>query len=135
MKYPVLIHKESNTEYGVTIPDIPGCFTAGKTIDEALKNLQEAVECYYEGEEINTAPEASNIDDLMSDKDLFTDGGFWALADLDFSFLSKKTVRVNITVPEYKLAMIDKKAKSMNLSRSAFLVASAEAVAELTQGP
>jgi len=90
MKYPVLIHKESGTEYGVTIPDIPGCFTAGQTVDEALKNLQQAVECYYDGEDITIPPEVSNIEDLMADKSLFTDNGFWVLADLDFSFLSKK---------------------------------------------
>lgn len=133
MKYPVLIHKDTDTEYGVTIPDIPGCFTAGPTVDQALKNLQEAVELYFEGEDITSPPDVSNIDDLMKNTDLFTDGGFWVLADLDFSFLSKETVRVNITVPKYKLAMIDKKAKSMNLSRSAFIVASAEAVSELTR--
>lgn len=131
MKYPVLIHKDADTEYGVTIPDIPGCFTSGPTVDQALKNLQEAVELYFEGEDTISPPDASNIDDLMKDPDLFSDGGFWVLADLDFSFLSKETVRVNITVPKYKLAMIDRKAKSMNLSRSAFIVASVEAVSEL----
>jgi len=46
MKYPVIIHKESNSEFGVTVPDIPGCFTCRKTLDEALKNIQDAVECY-----------------------------------------------------------------------------------------
>ena len=132
MKYPVLIHKDTDSEYGVTIPDIPGCFTAGPTVDQALKNLQEAVELYYEGEDTISPPDASNIDDLMKDPGLFTDGGFWVLADVDFSFLSKETVRVNITVPKCKLAMIDRKAKSMNLTRSAFIVASAEAVTELT---
>ena len=131
MKYPVLIHKDTDAEYSVTIPDIPGCFTAGPTVDQALKNLQEAVELYYEGEDIISPPDASNIDDLMKDPDIICDGGFWILADLDFSFLSKETVRVNITVPRYKLAMIDRKAKAMNLSRSAFIVASAEAASEL----
>jgi predicted RNase H-like HicB family nuclease len=44
MKYPVLIHKEDETEYGVTIPDIPGCFTLGKSVDDAIRNVQDAVE-------------------------------------------------------------------------------------------
>ena len=132
MKYPVLIHKEDDTTYGVTIPDIPGCFSAGDTIDQALANIQEAVELYYEGESL-VPPEPSEIEALMKDKGLYTEGGFWFLADIDFSFLSKKTVRVNITVPEYKLAMIDRKAKKMLLSRSAFLVACAEAIAEITK--
>ena len=31
MKYPVIIHKDENPGYGVTIPDIPGCFACGDT--------------------------------------------------------------------------------------------------------
>ncbi len=129
MKYPVLIHKDKISEYGVTVPDIPGCFTSGKTLDEALKNLQSAVECYYAGEKIDTLPKASDIENLMNDKALFCDGGFWLLADIDFSFLSTKTVRINITLPEYKLAMIDKAARIQGLSRSAFLMNAAERLA------
>ena len=129
MKYPVLIHKENNSEFGVTVPDIPGCFTCGATLDEALKNLQEAVECYYAGEGFCTPPKASNIEALMNSQDFYTDGGFWVLADIDFSFLSKKTIRVNITMPEYKLIMIDKAARDHGLSRSAFLMQAAERLA------
>lgn len=31
MKYPIAIHKDKNSCYGVTIPDLPGCFSAGDT--------------------------------------------------------------------------------------------------------
>lgn len=129
MKYPVIVHKENNSEFGVALPDIPGCFTCGDTLDEALKNLQDAVECYYAGEGVCAPPKASNIETLMNNQDFFTDGGFWVLADIDFSFLSKKTIRVNITMPEYKLVMIDKAAKDHGLSRSAFLMQAAERLA------
>ena len=86
MKYPVLIHKETDSEYGVTIPDIPGCFTSGAIVDEALKNLQDAVECYYDGESVSVPPEASDIESLMKREDFYKEGGFWMLADIDFSF-------------------------------------------------
>ena len=33
--YIALIHKEPNSDYGVSFPDLPGCVTAGTTIDEA----------------------------------------------------------------------------------------------------
>lgn len=127
MKYSVLVHKEDDPEYGVTIPDIPGCFTLGETIEQAIQKVQEAVELYYEGEDLDAPPEASNIDDLMKDSDLYTEGGFWVLADIDFSFISNETVRVNITVPKYKLAAIDRKAARSRKSRSAFLIEAAEA--------
>ncbi|MBF0259288.1 MAG: type II toxin-antitoxin system HicB family antitoxin [Desulfamplus sp.] len=128
MKYPVLIHKDTDSEFGVTLPDIPGCFTAGKTINEALKNLQEAVVCYYDGENINVPPEVSKIEDLVKRKDLHVKDGFWLLADIDFSFLSKKTVRIKITIPEYKLAMIDRAAEKRGLTRSAFLINATEEI-------
>ena len=38
MKYPVNIHKDDETGYGVTIPDIPGCFSYGDTQEEAILN-------------------------------------------------------------------------------------------------
>jgi len=36
MKYPIVIHKDPKSDYGVTIPDLPGCFSAGSTIEEGL---------------------------------------------------------------------------------------------------
>jgi predicted RNase H-like HicB family nuclease len=87
MKYPVLIHKEDDSEYGVTVPDMPGCFTSGKTVRDALKNLQEAVAYYYEGEDVDTPPEPSNVEDLITQEDLYTEGGFWLLADIDLQGL------------------------------------------------
>jgi len=125
MKYPVIIHKDEDTGYGVTLPDIPGCFSLGDTLDEAIRNIQAAVELYYDGENITAPPQASKIEDLVK-SDLYTKNGFWVLADIDFSFLSSKTVRINITLPEYKLSLIDKAAKARGLSRSAFLAECAE---------
>ena len=49
MKFPVAIHKDENSIYGVTIPDLPGCFSAGNTIEEALSQAVEAIECHIEG--------------------------------------------------------------------------------------
>ncbi|MBF0201382.1 MAG: type II toxin-antitoxin system HicB family antitoxin [Desulfamplus sp.] len=128
MKYPVLIHKEIDTDFGATIPDIPGCFTSGKTIQEVLENIQEAVSCYYEGEDITFPPVPSNIEDLMKQNDLYVEGGFWMLADIDFSFLSKKEIQIEISIPEYKLAIIDKAAEKRGMSRSDFLIQTVENV-------
>ncbi len=40
MKYPIAIHKDEDSCYGVTVPDIPGCFSAGDTIDKAVINAK-----------------------------------------------------------------------------------------------
>ncbi|MBE7470037.1 MAG: hypothetical protein DPW09_05620 [Anaerolineae bacterium] len=49
MRYPVVIHKDPQSDYGVSMPDLPGCFSAGETLDEALTQVVEAIECHLEG--------------------------------------------------------------------------------------
>ena len=49
MRYPIVIHKEKNSNYGVIVPDLPGCFSTGATLDEAIENAREAIECHLEG--------------------------------------------------------------------------------------
>lgn len=36
--YIALIHKDPESCYGVSFPDVPGVITAGDTIDEAMRN-------------------------------------------------------------------------------------------------
>ncbi len=43
MLFPIAIHKDSATSYGITVPDIPGCHSFGDTIDEAILNTKEAI--------------------------------------------------------------------------------------------
>ncbi len=48
MRYPVVIHKDEDSAYGVTVPDLPGCFSAGETLEEALSSSQEAILSHIE---------------------------------------------------------------------------------------
>lgn len=41
--YVALVHKDKGTSYGVSFPDVPGCVSAGDTLDEALANAAEAL--------------------------------------------------------------------------------------------
>ena len=43
MRYSVAIHKEDGSCFGITVPDIEGCFSAGDTLDEALENTKVAI--------------------------------------------------------------------------------------------
>ena len=43
MRYPIVIQKDTDSDYGVIVPDIPGCYSAGSTYDEALRNASEAI--------------------------------------------------------------------------------------------
>jgi predicted RNase H-like HicB family nuclease len=49
MKFPVVLHKDADSDYGVIIPDVPGCYSAGATVAEAFENTQEALALHYEG--------------------------------------------------------------------------------------
>jgi predicted RNase H-like HicB family nuclease len=124
MLFPVVFHKDKGSAYGVTIPDIPGCFSAGDTLEEAIHNIQEAVECHIEPTDEIPAP--SPLEALISDP-AYKDGA-WVMVDIDLSFMRGKTVRVNITVPENILRQIDAAAKNKGLSRSEYLVNSARKI-------
>ena len=47
--YPIVIHKEPDTDYCVTVPDLPGCITAGNTLEDAQNQALEAIQCHIEG--------------------------------------------------------------------------------------
>ena len=48
---PVLVEKDEDGFYVVECPVFSGCFTQGKTLDEALKNIQEVIELCLEEKE------------------------------------------------------------------------------------
>ena len=44
MRYPIAIEPGTErTAFGVVVPDLPGCFSAGDTLEEALRNVEAAV--------------------------------------------------------------------------------------------
>ena len=49
MNYPIAIEHEPGKAYGVQVPDFPGCFSAGDTLDEAISNAAEALAFHIEG--------------------------------------------------------------------------------------
>ena len=85
MKYPVVIHHDLGSAYGVTVPDISGCFSAGETVDEALENTQEAISGHLEllAEDGGIAPPPSAIETLQANPDYA--GGVWAYVDIDIT--------------------------------------------------
>jgi antitoxin HicB len=68
--YIALIHKDADSCYGVSFPDVPGVFTAGDTIDEAMRKAVEVLEFAAKdwsdlsGEKF---PMPHTIDELRSD--------------------------------------------------------------------
>src|SRR5882762_3997213 len=48
--YFVIVHEDRGSAVGVVFPDLPGCFSAGDTLDEAIANAHEALRLYVEAE-------------------------------------------------------------------------------------
>ena len=70
--YIALIHKDADSCYGVSFPDVPGVFTASNTIDEAIRKAGEVLEFAAEdwpdlsGDKF---PQPRTIDELRADAD------------------------------------------------------------------
>ncbi|WP_300999055.1 type II toxin-antitoxin system HicB family antitoxin [Methanoculleus sp.] len=49
LNYRILLRREPEGGYTVTVPTLPGCVTFGETVDEAIAMAREAIELYIEG--------------------------------------------------------------------------------------
>ena len=122
MNYPVVIHKDPDSDYGVIVPDLPGCFSAGSTMEDAIDKAQEAILCHIEGllDDNEPIPQPSSIEKYRNEKDY--KGGTWAVVNIDLAMLSQKSKRVNITIPERFLSQVDSYAHKNGETRSGFLL-------------
>lgn len=126
MRYPVAIEPgDDGTAWGVVVPDLPGCFSAGDTMDEALSNAQEAISLWVDEvlDQGGDVPAPSAMSKLAKDPE-YT-GWVWAVVDVDPLILSDKAERVNITLPARLLARIDEAATKAHETRSGFLARAA----------
>ena len=122
MQFPIFIHKDKDSDYGVIVPDLPGCFSAGDTVENAIHNTHEAIECHLEGllMDNESIPLKKSIEQHLDNPD-FKDGVL-AIVEIDVSRLSGKTTRINVSLPERFLKQIDDYTESHGGNRSGFLV-------------
>lgn len=123
VQYIALIHKEAASDYGVSFPDLPGCVTAGSTLDEARAMAEEALALHLEGmaQDGEPIPEPSSLEAVMTDP-VNRDG----VAILVMAETKAKIVRVNITLPDDTLREIDQYAEAHGFTRSGFLAQAAK---------
>lgn len=122
MQCPIFIHKDLESDYSVIVPDLPGCYSAGSTIEEAIKNAHEAIECHIEGllMDNNPIPLKQSIEHHLDNIE-FKDG-LLAMVDIDLSKISGPSKRINLIFPESFLKQIDNYTRRQGLDRAAFLV-------------
>jgi predicted RNase H-like HicB family nuclease len=125
LHYPVVIHKDPGSDYGVTVPDLPGCFSAGSTVDEALTMAKEAIELHLEGlaADGESIPRPKPIGRRMRQPEYKS--GAWAFVSIDAGNLPGKAVRINITLSERVLRKVDRFAEAAGETRSGLLAEAA----------
>lgn len=126
MRYPIAIETgDDRHAYGVAVPDLPGCFSAGDTLDEAIANAEEAILLLLEDvtDSGRAPPVPSSLEKLRRRKEWR--GWTWGVVDVDVAKLSTKASRVNVTLPDRLLDTIDRHAKARGETRSGFLARAA----------
>lgn len=127
MKFALALHEESG-KYGVTVLDLPGCFSVGESAEEALAAAAEAIDGHVEllAEEGAPIPQVRPVDAHLHSPQL--EGGLLAVIDVPVERYFGPAEKINITVPALTLKRIDEYASRHGESRSAFLVKAAEEI-------
>jgi predicted RNase H-like HicB family nuclease len=128
MKFLVVLHTDDGEHYGVTVPDLPGCFSSGDSLDQALLNVHEAIDMHVETliEDGHGIPLCQSL--TVHRKNKAYKNGVWAVVDAPIEKYLGPAEKINITVPRVMLARIDEFAKKNGQSRSGFLVDAARHV-------
>ncbi|MEA3466361.1 MAG: type II toxin-antitoxin system HicB family antitoxin [Thermodesulfobacteriota bacterium] len=125
MRFPAVLHTDDGVRFGITVPDLPGCFSTGDTFDAALDSVVEAIDLHMEGltEEGNEIPVPRPIAEHRNNPDYAE--GVWAAVEVDVSRYEGRAENINITIPRRLLTKIDNYAKAHGGTRSGFLAEAA----------
>ncbi len=126
MKFIIAIEPGTETTaFGVVVPDLPGCFSAGDTLDEAIDNAHEAIDLYCETviEDGGNLPSVSSFSHHQANPEFA--GWIWAVAEVPVERYFGPAEKINITLPRLLLAKIDDYTRLHGLSRSGFLAEAA----------
>lgn len=117
--YPAIIERGPE-EFGVFFPDLPGCASAGTTMQEAAEGAEEALNLHLSvsAEHGDTIPAPSSLDEVKVDSDIDV-----AARILVRGERPGRSVRVQVSIEEGLLARIDRVASN----RSRFLADAARA--------
>ena len=127
MRFVLALHTDNGVSYSVIVPDLPGCFSAGDSLDDAITMAREAIDAHCEvmAEDGVDIPAAMPLAQHQADPELA--GAVWAVVDVPVERYFGPAEKINITVPARVLARIDDYARRHGESRSGFLVRAAQA--------
>lgn len=120
--YHGIVHKDEDSAFGVTFPDLEGCFSAADDLESVVREASDAVSLYFENSDRVIEPSSiETIRDLA--KEELANGAFLIL--VPYIAASNTPTRINISLDSGILAAIDTAASARKLTRSAFLAQAA----------
>jgi len=122
MHYPIAIEPGTDaTAFGVIVPDLPGCFSAGDTLDEAMAAAAEAAAAWVDAalDAGQAIPPPSSIETIQQSAEYA--GWIFGIVTVDPALLDDTIERVNITLPRRVLKRLDALARAAGESRSGYI--------------
>ena len=122
MRYPIAIEPRTDkSEYGVVIPDLPGCFSAGDTLEEAIAGAEEAGLAWIDAalDAGEAVPPPSPLEAILANPEYA--GWILSLVTIDPAALDDTVERVNITLPRRILRRLDDDARAAGETRSGYI--------------
>lgn len=125
-RYPAIMRKVATSDFGVEFPDLPGCISAGRTLEEARRMAAEALRLHLDGlAEDGRVPGPSSLDVIERRLKGKRGNDFYAVVEIEAEPPEARVARINVTIDERLLREIDLEAQARGMSRSGFLAESA----------
>ena len=121
--YIAVVHKDADSSFGVSFPDVPGVHSAADDMADLVPNAAEALNLLAEDESL---PEPRRLEEVRNDAAVAQElarGAF--LVAVPFIENDAKIVRINVSMESGMVRAIDAAASARNLTRSAFLAQAA----------
>ena len=122
MRYPIAIEpRTERSDYGVVIPDLPGCFSAGETLEEAIAGAEEAGLAWIDAalDTGEAVPPPSTLEAIRANPEYA--GWILSVLTIDPAALDDTVERVNVTLPRRVLRRLDEDARAAGETRSGYI--------------
>lgn len=114
-----VVHKESGSAWGISFPDLPGCYSAADEEDDVFAMAQEALALY--AEDAAALPTARRLSDLLGDPEVKSDVAEGAVLIAVPLIVVGRKARYNVMLDPALVQAVDGAAKAAGVSRSDYI--------------
>ncbi len=120
--YYLTIFEFDGDGYQMYVPDVEGANAISETddIDEAVNLMQEILKIILEKKEFKDWPKPSSLTEIQKQEAEFLNENTFIMPVKAIGTIGKN-VRVNLSLPDYALDIIDQDAKKAGVTRSAYI--------------